>query len=197
MPCRRPRLRPSMLGSLVLGALVAVVGTGAVGPSLDARQAVPAGMCRIEGKAVSAGTPLPGVSVVLKAGESTAFATSSELDGRYRLAVKPGTYQVTVELAGFTPVTRDVVIGGESCGQTIDFDLALTRRTAAPVGAAARPAAAPGQGRGTSLTQRFEAIAVREQAAAGVAEASADRDAEETAARQLLPPGFSTDAPAQ
>ena len=55
---------------------------------------------------------------------------------------------------------------------------------------------AAGAAGGANGTQPFEAIAVQQQAAGAlVAETAAEREAEESAARQLLPPGFSTDAP--
>jgi hypothetical protein len=66
---RMPRLRPSPLSAISLLALAVTAGVLLM-PSLDARQAVPAGMCRIEGKATSGATPLPGVSLTFKAGDT-------------------------------------------------------------------------------------------------------------------------------
>ena len=40
--------------------------------AMDARQAVPAGMCRVEGKATSGATALPGVSLIFASGEAAA-----------------------------------------------------------------------------------------------------------------------------
>jgi trimeric autotransporter adhesin len=169
-------------------------------PPLAARQSVPAGMCRLEGKAASNSIPLPGVAILIKTGTEATAATSTEADGKYLVAVKPGTYHVVVELTGFTTVERDVTVGGERCGQTVDFELSLAPRVARD--AAPRPpaqaAVATPQGRGTQPAQRFETLAVQQQSAGTlVAEATPDREAEEAAARQLLPPGFSNDGPAQ
>src|SRR5688572_30274528 len=53
-------------------------------PPLRAQQSVPAGYCRIDGKAVSGAIPIPGVAVVIKSGETAAgatAATSTETDG--------------------------------------------------------------------------------------------------------------------
>ena len=70
-----PRLRPSPFRTtslLAFGLTAAVL----LMPSLDARQAVPAGMCRVDGKATSGTTPLPGVSLIFKTGEAAAAAGS-------------------------------------------------------------------------------------------------------------------------
>jgi trimeric autotransporter adhesin len=166
-------------------------------PPLDALQAVPAGMCRVQGKITSGPTPLPGVSLVFKNGDAVAAATSTETDGTYQAIVKPGAYHVSVALGGFSPVERDLAVDDAACGQTMDVQLALVPRTPRSAGAAANQA---GRGRGGAAngTQPFEAIAVQQQAAGAlVADTAADREAEEAAARQLLPPGFSSDVPSQ
>jgi hypothetical protein len=180
-PFREPSL-------LALGLTVLVL----LMPSVDARQAVPAGMCRVDGKASSGGTPLPGVSLIFKAGDVAAAATSTEADGRYSALLKPGPYHLSVTFSGFTAVEREVTVEGASCGQTLDFQLTLIARTAR----AARPG--PAGGRGATASQPFEAVAVQQQAAGAlIAETAAEREAEEAAARQLLPPGFSNESPAQ
>ena len=180
-PLREPSL-------LALGLTVLVL----LMPSVDARQAVPAGMCRVDGKASSGAIPLPGVSLIFKAGDVAAAATSTEADGRYSAVLKPGPYHLSVTFSGFTAVERDVTLEGASCGQTLDFQLTLLARTAR----AARPG--PAGGRGATASQPFEAVAVQQQAAGGlVTESAAEREAEEAAARQLLPPGFSNESPAQ
>ena len=177
---------------LVLGLAAGVL----VMPGLDARQAVPAGMCRVDGKATSGTIPLPGVSLVFTTGDTAAAATSTEPDGRYSTLVKPGIYRLSVTLAGFAPLERDVTLEETTCSRTVDVQLTLLPRAARAQTPAARPAqAASGRGAGS---QPFEAIAVQQQAAGTlVGESAPEREAEEAAARQLLPPGFSNDAPAQ
>ena len=160
-------------------------------PPLSALQAVPPGMCRVDGKATSAGTSLPGVTIVFKTGETAAAATSTESDGRYHATVAPGTYQMEVSLMGFSPVRREIALTGASCSQTVDVQLSLIPRVP-------RTAAARSLGRGAAPSgQRFETLAVQEQATGALIEVTQDRESEEAAARQLLPPGFSTDTPAQ
>ena len=165
-------------------------------PPLDAFQAVPPGMCRVQGKITSGPTSLPGVSLVFKNGDAVAAATSTETDGTYQATLKPGAYHVSVALGGFSPVERDVVIDAAACGQTMDLQLTLVPRT--PRSAAAASAAGRGRGGAAPGTQPFEAISVQQQAAGAlVGESAAEREAEESVARQLLPPGFSSDAPSQ
>ena len=191
-----PRLRPSPFSATSLLALALAAGVLLI-PSLDARQAVPAGMCRVDGKATSGGTPLPGVSLTFKAGDTAAGATSTEADGRYQVVIKQGIYHLTVTFSGFAPVERDLTLEGTACGQTIDFQLTLLARTARTTAAGPRPGPAAG-GRGAAGSQPFEAIAVQQQAAGAlVTETATEREAEETAARQLLPPGFSNETPSQ
>ena len=183
-------LRHLWIAVAVLAAAVSAM------PPLDAFQAVPSGMCRVQGKITSGPTSLPGVSLVFKDGDTVAAATSTETDGTYQAIVKPGAYHLSVALGGFSSIERDVVIDAAACGQTMDLQLTLlprTPRSAAAVTPAGRGRGAPAQG-----TQPFQAIAVQQQAAGSlVGEGAAEREAEESVARQLLPPGFSSDAPSQ
>ena len=132
MPRPPSPLRDPALLALGLTALVLLM------PPVDARQAVPAGMCRVDGKATSGATALPGVSLIFASGETAAAATSTEADGRYQAILKPGAYRLTVSLSGFSPVQRDISLEGASCGQTIDFQLTLVPRTARTAAAAGR-----------------------------------------------------------
>jgi hypothetical protein len=201
-----PRLRPSFTrrsaregGPFSPTSLLALGVTAGVllMPALDARQALPSGMCRVDGKITSGGTPLPGVSLTFRVGDTAAAATSSEADGRYQAVVKPGAYHLTVTFSGFAPVERDLTVVGDACGQTIDLQLTLLPRTARTAALGPRPAPAAG-GRGAAGSQPFEAIAVQQQAAGAlVTETASEREAEEAAARQLLPPGFSNESPSQ
>ena len=154
---------------------------------LDARQAPGAGGCRISGRATSGATPLPGVAIALKAGDAVRAATSTETDGLYAVTLAPGEYTLTAELTGFTRVQRPLIVAAAgACTQTVDLSLALAARQA-PAAAARAPQ------RGATPTS---VVQVQPQAdAAAQAPAGGDRDAEDTAARLLLPPGFSTDAP--
>jgi hypothetical protein len=217
---------------LASAALAAVT----VMPPLDAWQAVPSGVCRVEGRAASGRLPLPGVAIVFKSGDAVSAATSTEIDGTYRIDVAPGAYRLSAGLSGFVPVDREVAVGLDdaalpraadsagttngdprtanddqrapgstdrtanpenrttACRQTLDFDLQLLPRAALSTAATAQ-APTP---LGARPAQRFETLAVQEQSSGAlIAETTVDRAAEEAAARQLLPPGFSNDAPTQ
>ncbi len=192
---------------------------------LDAQQAPPSGPCHVTGRSLSATTALPGVSIVIKAGETVRAVTSTNADGTYRVSIAPGTYRVTAELTGFDRVERDLAVTGPPCDRAFDLPLTLAPRvprppaapaTTSPAGTTTAPAAAaatggapaaaarggraagPGAQRGAAPAgQRFETLAVQTQAeaAAGLEVNPPEREAE--AARMLLPPGFSTDGPTQ
>jgi hypothetical protein len=94
------------------------------------------------------------VALVVTTGTAVTAATSTDADGTYQLAVPAGTYQVKVELIGFTAVDRALTLTGDPCpAQVVDLQLALQPR--APRAAIA--ASAPG-GRG-----RFETLNVQTQ----------------------------------
>jgi hypothetical protein len=166
-------------------------------PALDARQA-PAS-CAMTGKIISGTTPLPGVSVTASADGRMVAATSTAVDGSYKLAVPPGAqYQLVVEMTAFAHGEQTVTLGVVPCDQKTDFALVLASRVpnftpAAPVTAPAAPAPA---GRGTA--QRFSAVDVQANAAAAAALEVTPPDRQtEQATMALLPPGFSTEVPTE
>ncbi len=139
------------------------------------------------------------------AGDAVKAATSTDTDGTYRVNVPPGAYDVTAELMGFDTTARSLNVPQEavaqSCVQTIDFPMALAprapRAASAPAAPVPGPGAAPQQGRGAvpgaPAAQRFATLNVQTQAAA----AAGIEEAPDSAARLLLPPGFSTEGPTQ
>ena len=154
------RLRPIPVRHIWIAVAVLTAAVLAM-PPLDAFQAVPAGMCRVQGKITSGPTSLPGVSLVFKNGDAVAAATSTETDGTYHAIVKPGTYHVSVALGGFSPVERDVTIDAAACGQTMDLQMTLLPRTPRSA-AAAGPA-----GRGRGARERHAAVRSHRSTAAG------------------------------
>jgi hypothetical protein len=165
--------------------LVAVAWTGLV----SAQQGRPD--CRISGKVTNGATALPGVALVAYAGEAVKAATSTDVDGTYRLALPAGAYRLTAQLTGFDPAQREIALGGAPCEQVLELQLSLAAR--APR-AAAPAAAATGRG-----AQRFETLTVQTQAgaAADIEAPAGEREPADAAARLLLPPGFSPDAPTE
>ena len=171
---------------------------------LDARQAPGRGACRISGHAMSGTTPLPGVAIAVKTANTLRVATSTEIDGGYALNLPPGEYTISADLTGFTRVERPLIVAAEgACTQTIDLTMTLAPRQSAPTTRPSMPAT-PGAQRGAGANgQRGAApgtnvVQVQPQPDASAqpqAQVLTEREAED-AARLLLPPGFSTDAPA-
>src|SRR4029078_10432373 len=73
---------------------------------LGARQAAGVGPCRITRHAASATTPLPGVSIAVKTGDTPHAATSTEVDGGFAINLRPGQYTLSAALRGVAPVAR-------------------------------------------------------------------------------------------
>jgi hypothetical protein len=162
---------------------------------VQAFQTAPVQTCRITGRAVSGGRPLPGVSLLFSAGDAVKAATSTDVDGTFSLTLPPGTtYRLQIEFTGFAATTKEVVLAQVPCDQKIDIELTLKPPTGStgPTG----PTGSTGStGSGRGAAPRFETLNVQANAAtAAVAEVTAPPDTVETAARLLLPPGFSTEA---
>lgn len=146
--------------------------------------ATPEALCRVYGRASGAGTALPGVSITLRLNGTIQAATSSAVDGTYRLAAPEGSYELRAELTGFDPVVRPLSLVSSECQQTLDVTMALTPRAArrtTPAGPAQT------RGRGT----RFQQLAVQADAASAAAD-QADTTAD--TALLPLPPGFGSEA---
>jgi hypothetical protein len=207
-------------------ALAVALGAAALAISplspIDAQQGAASGACRISGRATSATTPLPGVTVIVQSDGAVKSATSTDPDGTYHVILPAGTYRLSAELTGFARIERDLSITDTSCAQTVDLQLALAPRqptaqsasrgtgpapaaTTAAAGRSDQPVTlangrggAPGaNGTTAGRGQRFETLAVQTQAgaAAGLEVNPPEREAE--AAALLLPPGFSTEGPTQ
>lgn len=131
--------------------------------------------CRLDGVVASAGTPLPGVAIIVRDGETTAAVTSTGIDGRYELVLTPGTYVVNAELTGFARGEQSTTMG---CGQRVDFSLTLAPRTAAATPAPAAP------------VQGFERLNLQRRAAIEAPSADGEADVPQLA----LPQGFSLEA---
>jgi hypothetical protein len=170
------------------GGLLAALAFQAMTDPLDARQAAGSGACRISGRATSSATPLPGVAIALKSGDAVR-ATSTEPDGGYAINLTPGQYTLSAELTGFTRLERPLVVAADgACSQMIDLAFALAPRQPPSAAARAPQRGAPGQTVAVQVQPQADAAA---QAAAG-----AEREPDDAPTRLLLPPGFSTEAPA-
>ncbi len=175
-----------------LAALTAALAWPSL-PPLGAQQAPPT--CAVTGRVLSGVTPLPGVSVTVRAGERLVAATSTAVDGSYKLSVPPGAeYRISVEMTAFARGEQVVAMGEPPCQSKTDFALVLASRVPnavvapAPTSLAAPAAVVAGAG------QRFATLNVQadQSAAAALQVAPPDRQSEQ-AAMALLPPGFSTE----
>lgn len=157
--------------------------------SLDARQAPP--LCVVTGKVVSGATALPGVSVTAMAGDKLIAATSTGVDGSYKLSLPSGQeYRVALEMTAFARGEQAVILGAAPCDQKADFSLTLASRVPNATQAAQQTPAAPSAA--TPAGQRFSTLNVQSAstAAAALEVAPPDRQTEQ-ATMALLPPGFS------
>ncbi|HTM04614.1 MAG TPA: carboxypeptidase regulatory-like domain-containing protein [Vicinamibacterales bacterium] len=68
------------------------------------------------------GVAVPGVTVIATQGD-TKIATTTNQEGLYRFDLAPGTWMVRIEMIGFAPNSKEVVIGAES--QTMTWELTL------------------------------------------------------------------------
>src|SRR5688500_15058670 len=73
---------------------------------IDARQRESSDVCRFRGRVISNSIPLPGVGIGVWSGVALKTATSTVLDGSYRVALPRGDYRLTAELpSGFSMAT--------------------------------------------------------------------------------------------
>lgn len=155
--------------------------------------------CAVTGLVTSGGTPLPGVSLSLAAGQAKVIS-STDADGAFRVRVTPSAaVTLRAELMGFAPVEQAVTIPAQApCDTRVDLQMQLLSRTARAAPQAATP---PVAGRAGGPAQpgapnRFANLALQPETAAQAATPPDDPD-DVQAARQLLPPGFSTEAAAE
>ena len=136
--------------ALIVAALVMLLGSAS--PHLSAQVAAPgtAVRCRVTGRVVSGGVPLPGVSIVVRGDGAVKAATSTDLEGTYAILFAPdAAYDVSAELPGFSPITREVTFGAAPCDRTLDLQLTLKSKDQATAPSAPEGAQrAGGRGRG-------------------------------------------------
>ena len=168
--------------------------------------------CRATGRIVSGEVPLPGTTVTVRDGDRVVAATSTDLDGRYSIAIAPGRFTLRVELTGFAGVDREIVSAAEPpCEVQTDLSLGLASRASRPP-AASEPTPAPAPpvvaggtagstqqaqagrggrgGRGRGGPPRFESLSVRPSDAATTSAA-----ASQTAANTSTTPDVVAGAP--
>ncbi len=129
---------------VLVAASAAAASVGAAAQPQTSAQPSAAPACRIDGRVTSGGLALPGVSIVVHAGDALKAATSTDLDGRYTILFAPNaTYRLTADLTAFAPVDRTLTLGAAPCDTTADFQLALRPRREAAATVPSQPGAAP------------------------------------------------------
>jgi len=200
---------------VLVAACVAAASAGVSAGQQPAAAPATTSTCRVDGRVTSGRDSLPGVSVVVHAGDALKAATSTDADGRYTILFAPNaSYRLTADLTAFAPVDKTITLGAPPCDTTADFQLALRSRRESlnpPAQAAANDAAAPpsteqrsapaptnesaGRGRGGAARggaggrQGFQTLTVQPDANAEATLGLAAVD--ESEAARLLPSGFS------
>src|SRR5262249_23318652 len=163
----------------------------------------------VAGRVTSGGVPIPGASIVVRAGDAVQLATSSDVEGSYSIQFVPrAQYRVTVDATGFLETARDLTLADPPCDQTVDYEIKLAPRNAAgepppastaPLASSRTPDAAAtaprGGGRGAAgrsqssqAGSRFQTLNVQADANGIVAAETQGQESEDIA--RLLPAGF-------
>lgn len=175
------------LGRLITSLTLALAAFAM--PILGAPQ-TPAGSCVITGRAAAGTTALPGVAIVAKVGTAVKAATSTDIDGTYKLLVPAGaTYHLTGELTAFSTFQRDITVAAASCDAAVDMILTFAPKPVAPTSATGARAAGAG-----ANGPRFQALTAQQDANAATSLEVTPPETSTDAARSLLPPGFSATA---
>ena len=89
---------------------------------------------------------MPGVSITVRRDDTVRSASSTEIDGTFKLTLPDASYQLTAELTGFVTTQKEVTVTREMCAQTVDLTMTLTPRVCERTG----DAPAPPNGRGVA-----------------------------------------------
>ncbi len=148
----------------------------------DSGAALPAstGTSTIQGVIKASGVPLPGVAITATSADGKKYATTTDVNGSFRMDVPPGTYELRSELMGFATTTQQVTATDPNAAvaQLLQLSTDLASRapaepgtaavaTATPTpaaGAGAKPSATTGAaaaGAGTSTTAQNGAAVAR------------------------------------
>jgi hypothetical protein len=188
-----------------MSAAVAVIAGAALfaeTAGVIAQQAPPtAAACVVTGTITGLGGPLPGVAITVRRGDAVQTATSTNIDGAYRITLPDNSYQLQADLTGFDRVQKDVTVSKtDTCAQTVDLAMSLTPRTAptatataAPRGRGAGPGGRAGGAAGANGTGGgFEALTVQQNAAAEGIDFNLLESNQPQ--QELTPPGFGSEA---
>ncbi|GAC1418278.1 MAG: hypothetical protein NVSMB62_09880 [Acidobacteriaceae bacterium] len=83
----------------------------------------------VRGTIQASGTPLPGVAVTATDRSGTRYATTTDIDGVFQMAVPSDQqYVITAELAGFAPAKQEINAGSSTVTLIADFRMDLASR---------------------------------------------------------------------
>jgi hypothetical protein len=104
----------------------------------------PVANATIQGVVKAGGVPLPGVAVTAVSGDSKKYATTTDINGAFRMDVPAGTYQVRTQLMGFATLNKQVVAtpADAMVAQQLVFTTDLASRVPPEAGQASAPAVA-------------------------------------------------------
>jgi hypothetical protein len=202
-----------------LAGKAAAIAVVIAGTALGAQQAPAPAACTISGTITGLGGPLPGVSITVRRDDMVRSASSTDIDGTFKLTLPEASYQLTAELTGFVQIQNDVTVSRQerregvpaeraACAQTVELTMTLTPRAVTPRAATATPANERGFGRAgrraggppaasetaeAAAQRRFESLTVTEN----VATRSLDPNVFESAAADpstVIAAGFGSEA---
>ena len=156
----------------------------------------PVANATIQGVVKAGGVPLPGVAVTAVSGDSKKYATTTDINGAFRMDVPAGTYQVRTQLMGFATLNKQVVATAADAmvAQQLEFTTDLSSRmadqepanAAAPANASNTPAAAaPGAATAATAANATKAA----EANGGAATAATPSGTTATASNRTPGPG--------
>src|SRR5690349_4751698 len=108
----------------------------------------------VQGIVRSGRVPIPGATVTASSSDGSKVVGWTDVDGQYNLQVaSPGTYVIQVEMAGFAPLKKEVIVTASSARS--DLELVLqSRMNQAP----------PTEARHSGATRGFQSLAVTQGA---------------------------------
>ncbi len=194
-------MRGWLCRALAASIAAAVLGVVARAQGSPPSAQTPPSRCRVSGRVASGSVPIPGATLVVRAGDVVQLTTSTDVDGTYSIQFAPhSTYRLSVGAAGFVGTVRDLTLSDVPCDQTVDWQIVLLPRRGSgdaesaqttPPSDTSRAPTFEVTGRGSARRATpFQTLNVQADAnAIPNGDRTSAQDNEELA--RLLPPGFS------
>jgi hypothetical protein len=91
---------------------------------------------------------------------SCRYVTSTSLDGKFDFSAPAGKYQLTTEMSGFAPASKDVLVGSPPAAVKVNLELLLASR-AKPAGGSPPPPAASAGSKPPSASRGMQNLSLR------------------------------------